>query len=306
MHNLLDEASDAYYKGNPIMSDASFDILATHFNYDMVGHRVTGGLAHYYKMYSLQKFFDMEDAPQDLHHYIETPKLDGAAISLLYVEGQLSLALTRGDGIIGQDITDKAPSLVPSIISQKGIIQITGEVLMPSSYENARNLAAGALNLKDLEEFAARPLVFVAYGMEGSPTKYWDRDMEILSSNMFRTVLNFDVSDYPTDGVVYRINDKFIFKEMGYTSKHPRGAFAFKIQKEGVVTELLDVIWQVGKSGVVSPVAILDPINIGGANVSRATLHNMSYIDDLGLEIECNVEVIRSGEIIPRVVRRVE
>jgi DNA ligase (NAD+) len=93
---------------------------------------------------------------------------------------------------------------------------------------------------------------------------------------------------------------------MGYTSKHPRGSFAFKIQKDAIPTKLLDVIWQVGKSGVISPVAILDPIVIGDANVSRATLHNMSYIRDLGLEIGCRVGVIRSGEIIPRVVERLD
>ena len=87
---------------------------------------------------------------------------------------------------------------------------------------------------------------------------------------------------------------------------HPRGAFALKEQKEGVITELLDVVWQVGKSGVVSPVAILRPVEVGEALVSRATLHNIEYIRSLNLEIGCNVEVIRSGEIIPRIVRRVD
>jgi DNA ligase (NAD+) len=93
---------------------------------------------------------------------------------------------------------------------------------------------------------------------------------------------------------------------MGYTAHHPRGAFALKEQKDGVNTELLDVEWQVGKSGVVSPVAILRPIEVGDALVSRATLHNIEYIRSLNLEIGCQVEVIRSGEIIPRIVRRVD
>ena len=92
---------------------------------------------------------------------------------------------------------------------------------------------------------------------------------------------------------------------MGYTSKHPKGAFALKKQQEGVITVLKDVKWQVGKSGVVSPVAILDTIKIGDAWISKATLHNMDYIQELNLEIGCRVEVIRSGEIIPRIVRRV-
>jgi DNA ligase (NAD+) len=105
---------------------------------------------------------------------------------------------------------------------------------------------------------------------------------------------------------VYRLRDNFKFKEMGHTSNHPRGAFALKEQKQGVETTLKDVVWQLGKSGVVSPVAILDPVEIGGATVSRATLHNIEYIRDLDLEIGCRVEVIRSGEIIPRIVRRVD
>lgn len=92
---------------------------------------------------------------------------------------------------------------------------------------------------------------------------------------------------------------------MGHTAHHPRGAFALKQQQQGIVTTLLDVTWQVGKSGVVSPVAILDPIKIGDAAVSRATLHNMEYINALDLEIGCQVEVIRSGEIIPRILKRV-
>jgi DNA ligase (NAD+) len=306
LKNLLDRASEAYYAGSPIMSDAAFDILAAHFNYNMVGHQVTGGLPHYVRMFSLQKVFDLADAPLNLDSCITTDKLDGAAISILYVDGKLSLALTRGDGEVGQDITDKAALLVPNTIETKGIVQVTGEVLAPVTIENARNLAAGSLNLKDLEEFAARPLTFVAYGISPYRCKTWVEDMWFLENQGFKVVTQFVSDRYPTDGVVYRINDNEEFESMGYTSKHPRGAFALKEQKEGEHTLLEDVVWQVGKSGVVSPVAILSPVMIGDALVSRATLHNIEYIRDLNLEIGCTVEVIRSGEIIPRVVRRVE
>jgi len=109
----------------------------------------------------------------------------------------------------------------------------------------------------------------------------------------------------PKDGLVYRINNTYDFIARGFTAKHPRGAFALKEKQKGVVTTLEDVTWQVGKSGVVSPVAILTPTKVGDAWVSRATLHNMDYIRELNLEIGCKVEIIRSGEIIPRVVRRV-
>ena len=114
-----------------------------------------------------------------------------------------------------------------------------------------------------------------------------------------------DYEEYPHDGKVFRIDSVSDFEEAGYTSHHPRGAFALKKQAEGVITTLLAVEWNVGRSGVVSPVAILEPVKIGEAVVSRATLHNPRFISEMNLEIGCKVEVIRSGEIIPKIVRRV-
>jgi len=262
-----------------------------------------------FRMYSLQKVFSLDDIPTPNSKYIRTPKLDGAAVSLLYVNGHFALGLTRGDGNLGRDITLKLEELVPSMIPMKGEVQITGEVVCPSSVPNARNVASGSLNLKDIHEFRARArdLVFVAYDMqfEKDYSNYIDA-MNALAHEGFNVVTTFDHSNYPTDGWVYRINDQKSFQKMGYTAHHPRGAFALKEQKEGVHTELLDVVWQVGKSGVVSPVAILDPVEVEGAIVSRATLHNIEYIRSLELEIGCTVEVIRSGEIIPRILGRVD
>jgi DNA ligase (NAD+) len=129
--------------------------------------------------------------------------------------------------------------------------------------------------------------------------------MEHLNYHGFTTVIDVEDDKYPTDGEVFRIDNVAQYYAKGVTAHHPRGAFALKEQKKGVVTKLLDVTWQVGKSGVVSPVAILEPVTIGEAEVARATLHNIDYIRELELEIGCNVEVIRSGEIIPRIVRRV-
>ena len=304
MKEFLDNASSAYYEGSPTISDEEFDRLASLYNYNSVGYVVTDGIPHLYKMYSLQKFFSLVDAP-DLSGYISTPKLDGAAVSIVYVNGQLAIALTRGDGELGRDITDKMRLLVPNSIPLQATVQITGEVVCPSSVPNSRNLAAGSLNLKDLEEFRTRPLTFVAYGLQGSSIFTWSGAMKYLKAQGFQTVNSFDSSMYPTDGIVYRVDDNQKFDSLGYTSHHPRGAFALKEQKDGVVTTLLDVVWQVGKSGAISPVAILEPVMIGSAMVGRATLHNIQYIRDLNLEIGCQVEVIRSGEIIPRVVRRV-
>jgi DNA ligase (NAD+) len=309
MKDFIEKAACAYYSGYPIISDEEFDAIVAKYNYNAVGHQVTDGVPHMFRMYSLQKVFSLDDIPTPNSKYIRTPKLDGAAVSLLYVNGHFALGLTRGDGNLGRDITLKLEELVPVSIPMKGEVQITGEVVCPSSVPNARNVASGSLNLKDIHEFRARArdLVFVAYDMqfEKDYSNYIDA-MNALAHEGFNVVTTFDHSNYPTDGWVYRINDQKSFQKMGYTAHHPRGAFALKEQKEGVHTELLDVVWQVGKSGVVSPVAILDPVEVEGALVSRATLHNIEYIRSLELEIGCTVEVIRSGEIIPRILGRVD
>ena len=306
MREFLEKASVAYYSGYPLISDAEFDALSAKYGYNAVGHAVTDGIPHLHKMYSLQKVFSIDDIPTPNSKYICTPKLDGAAVSLTYINGHLALGLTRGDGNLGRDITDKLELLVPNNVSFKGEVFITGEVVCPSNVTNARNVAAGSLNLKDLEEFKTRPLTFVAYDVQGVQYDFYTDALSLLAQEGFNTVDTFEYSNYPTDGMVYRINSRKSFIKMGYTAHHPRGAFALKEQKEGVHTELLDVVWQVGKSGVVSPVAILSPVEVEGAVVSRATLHNIEYIRSLNLEIGCMVEVIRSGEIIPRILGRVD
>jgi DNA ligase (NAD+) len=303
MQHFLEKASAMYYSGTPILSDAEFDALARLYNYDTVGHTVTDGIPHLYKMY-----FDLNAVESSTSPMVRTPKLDGAAVSLQYVNGHIAQALTRGDGNLGRDITLKLEELVPNVISIKGKLQITGEVVAPDTITNARNFAAGSLNLKDLLEFRSRckDLVFVAYDIQGVEYERLSEAMDHLAQNGFEVITHFDATGYPTDGEVFRVDNYDAFYRMGYTAHHPRGAFALKEQKDGVITELLDVVWQVGKSGVVSPVAILEPVEVGDALVSRATLHNIEYIRSLNLEIGCSVEVIRSGEIIPRIVRRVD
>lgn len=309
MKKFLDKASKHYYQGTPLISDAEFDSLAAKYDYNSIGYTVTDGIPHLYKMYSLQKVFSELELPLNLQDYVCTPKLDGAAVSILYVNGLLALSLTRGDGNVGRDITDKMKVLVPNEISVKESIQITGEVVASKDISNARNYASGALNLKDIEEFKQRSITFVGYDINYTVKQegrfYKEHTLKALRDFGMSEVSTFDISNYPTDGTVYRLNSRDKFDRMGYTAHHPRGSVALKEQKEGQVTQLLDVTWQVGKSGVVSPVAILDPVDIEGAIVSRATLHNIDYIRSLDLEIGCNVEVIRSGEVIPRILRRV-
>ena len=216
------------------------------------------------------------------------------------------MALTRGDGNKGLDITDKIRHLVPNEIFSKQPKQITGEIVAPKEIPNARNYAAGALNLKDIEEVKRRDLTFVSYGVQPAICPDWVEDMRMLQHMEFNTAIDSNWEQFPQDGDVWRIVSHKEFDELGYTSHHPRGAFALKEKQEGVVTKLLDVKWQVGKSGAVSPVAILEPCIIGEARVSRATLHNMAIIEALDLQIGCMVEVIRAGEIIPQIVARVD
>jgi DNA ligase (NAD+) len=320
MHNFLDRACKLYYEGIPIIKDHDFDDLAKKHNYNKVGHTITDGVPHHFPMRSLQKVFDIKDAPawfsrDDYHNnfrldqlYAASPKLDGAAVSLLYINGRLELALTRGNGKVGKDITEKAKLLVPNKLSfiTQGIIQLTGEVVAPKEIPNARNYAAGALNLKSLAEFSCRQVQFVLYGAEPNRKEFWTQEMEEYSRSGFVTVLEAVDITYPTDGEVYRLNNFNAHNMQGFTSQHPKGSFALKSEKtESAITTLKKVVWQVGKSGRISPVAILDPVMIGDAEISRATLHNISIIEELDLELGCRVEVVRSGEIIPRIVRRI-
>ena len=306
MKSFLDLASRKYYEGNPIITDARFDELCAFYSYEKVGYTPTDAYPHAYRMYSLQKTIP----PLDLSkHWISSPKFDGAAVSVLYVDGELEMALTRGDGIQGKDITENMKWIAPHTIPIKGITQINGEVCAFKSVKNARNYAAGALGLKNSYDFAERDLSFIAYDIHTDTTPFaaWTLAMEYLHENcaMCTAYTMVHSEMYPQDGVVYRIDDYEEFERRGYTSRHPRGAFAVKEADKGKVSTLWNVTWQVGKSGQLCPVAHFEPIELGGAMVSKATLHNKKYMDDLNLELNCKIEVVRSGEIIPRVVRRV-
>jgi DNA ligase (NAD+) len=313
LKQFLDLASKHYYDGWPIISDKQFDALADLVNYNQVGAQVADNKAkHFRQMFSLQKYYEdegMKDPLEGVVNISSTIKLDGAAISLLYVNGELVQALTRGDGVEGQLITDKmlATNLVPHKIDLAGTVQVTGEVVAPNHVENSRNYAAGSLNLKDLAEFKTRAISFFAYGIWPYINETYSEDMRALASLGFNTVLESDLDKiYPTDGIVIRCENNQEFDALGYTSKHPRGAYARKERPAHVETTLLDVEWQVGKTGKVTPVAILEPVMIGDAMVSRATLNNPGFIEALGLEIGDRVAVIRAGEIIPCVLHKVD
>lgn len=306
--DYLDAASAAYFAGKPIISDEQFDRLAESAGYYEVGAKQHGNVdKHYNRMWSLQKHYEGENKKplQEYKDVVSSLKLDGAAISLLYIDGTLVQVLTRGDGIEGQNISANflaRKDLVPLRINTTGIIQITGEIVSPKHIENSRNYAAGALNLKDTNEFCTRAISFFAYGVYPYLTDTYREDMEKLSSLGFETIRDTELdSIYECDGVVHRINNNKEFDSAGYTAKWPKGAYALKQRKECVETTLLGVEWNVGKTGKIVPTALLEPVMIGDKKITRATLNNPGFIDSLGLYIDCTVAIQLSGDIIPTV-----
>jgi len=310
IREFLSAASRAYYAGQPIISDETFDRLAESIGYNEVGAKQHEHLEkHVYQMYSLQKYYEGEGKPPSITGKLDcSPKLDGAAVEHLYIEGNYVRSLTRGDGVEGTVVTDKflVGNLIPKTIPVMGIVQITGELCAPKHIENSRNYAAGSLSLKDADEFRTRAVEFFAYGVQPNQTGMFHLDMKRLKIWGFNTVKDPELHNiFPCDGVVYRLDNYSEFYAAGYTSKHPKGAYALKERGEAVETTLLDVEWQVGKSGKVTPVAILEPVMIGDKEVSRATLNNISFIRALDIRIGDSVGVILGGEIIPKITHKV-
>jgi DNA ligase (NAD+) len=309
----LDTASACYYAGSPIISDEAFDRLADSVGYNAVGAPQHENVRkHFYRMYSLQKHYADEGVSplQEHKNLVATPKLDGAAVSLLYVDGQLTQVLTRGDGVEGTDITNKflaTRSLVPHQVERRDVFQVVGEIVASKEIPNARNYAAGALNLKDPEEFKTRAVSFFAYGVYPSEAQTFTRDMQLLESLGFDSIFANDLHNiYPCDGVVFRVDNNDVFNSLGYTSKHPRGAYALKERQEAVETTLVSVEWQVSRQGKVVPVAILTPVMLEEKLVSRATLNNPGFIEALDLQIGDTVGVRLAGMIIPEITHKID
>ncbi len=312
IEQYLNECARQYYQGNSIISDEVFDRLADSIDFKSVGAKQHEHLQkHYYQMYSLQKFYEDEGKEEPLTGEDKSisPKIDGAAVSHLYIDGVYTRTLTRGDGKEGTDITSKflGSKLIPQKLHHSGILQITGEVAAPSHVPNSRNYAAGALNLKDPTEFATRAVEFFAYGVQPSHNKTYEEDMLMLKRMGFNTIKDIGIENvYPTDGIVFRVNSNNRFDELGYTASHPKGAYARKERSKGAETKLLDVSWETSRTGRITPVAILEPVMLGDALVSRATLNNIAFIEQLDIQIGDTVHIIRAGDIIPCITHKIE
>lgn len=268
------------------------------------------------------------------------PKIDGLSLSLTYASGRLVRAVTRGDGTTGDDVTHNAlviPS-IPKTIPVNEEIEVRGEVYIESAafesivkemeaegdepFANARNAAAGSLKLKDSEEASKRKLSFIAYHGFGLDVHSQTELCRALVNLGFHatspieldsTIVTNEVMDainaerqllpYETDGVVFKINEFKIREELGLGSKSPKWGVAYKFPPEEGIAKLLEIKLQVGRTGTINPVAVMSPVQLNGATVTRASLCNFDEIKRLDIAVGDEVVVVRAAEVIPKVIR---
>lgn len=305
---------NSYNEGIPLVSDAEYDIVMMNDGTDTLDI-IAGDTEHLSRLGSMRKIYEGEDTlPILFVNANKSPKLDGLALCLSYRNGSLARVTTRGDGWRGTDVTAKFRRDINQrkflTVNNRSKFQVTGELVCPSKFPNARNIVAGAItHLKDPDEYAARAkefeFQFVAYDSNYELASYRKDTIPFLHDIGFLTVFD-DVSIYPTDGIVYRLDDNREVEELGFTGNYKNGLIALKTRKEGVTTTVESISWQLSPKGVVTPVANLVPVNIDGANVSKATLNNSEFLSLLiankGFGIGSSVSVIRAGEIIPKIV----
>lgn len=281
--------------------------------------------------------------------YICELKIDGVAISLTYEDGRFVRAVTRGDGIQGDDVSSNVrtilslPMVLPEDVPPElKTIEVRGEIYFNRDqlgilnqervrnnelpFANPRNAAAGTLKLQDPKEVAKRKLHAFLYYLESIPAPDYIRRqeevLEWLQKLMFpvnphyrrvtgvEAVIDYwkeweekrETLPYDIDGVVVKVNDIGLQKRLGFTAKSPRWAVAFKFRAERATTLLKEVQWQVGRTGIITPVAIFEPVHLAGTQVTRATLHNVEEIQRLDVRIGDRIVVEKAGDIIPKVV----
>ena len=371
--DLLNRYADEYYRlDRPSVSDAEYDRLYRELlelegaNPDQVlphspTHRVGGKIldgfekfTHQYPLYSLQDAFSKEELeafdqrvrkefPQVT--YICELKIDGLSISLTYEAGRLVVGATRGDGSVGENITENLKRVkdIPLRLPESLDITVRGECYMPKAsfervnlerqekgepeFANPRNAAAGTLRQLDTGVVAQRGLSTFLY-QEASPTEAGSQSQVLAELDRLGFTTNHDYVlatsitevwefiekiatkrnqlPYEIDGIVIKVNDLAIQEELGFTVKAPRWAVAYKFPAEEKEAEILSVDWTVGRTGVVTPTANLTPVQLAGTTVSRATLHNVDYIAEKDIRIGDTVIVYKAGDIIPAVLRVVE
>ena len=268
-----------------------------------------GKVKHPVKLYSLRKVYNSNEIDSEMD--VETPKIDGTNLTLIYINGKLHMALTRGDGEFGDDVTHLALEInnIPKTLLGHDFqtFIITGECVTNNNVENFRNYVSGALGLKYASEFKTRNIKFIAHDVLNYSLDYKTR-MDIAKFEGFNTVLEEKITDkYPQDGKVFRVNNWHRCKELGYTSKYPRFSVALKPRETLTTTTILkDVLWEIGRTGTVNPVGLVEPVILDDANISRVTLHNMKFIEDHNLGLGDIIELERAGGVIPKMLRVIQ
>ncbi|AXQ78351.1 NAD-dependent DNA ligase LigA [Streptococcus chenjunshii] len=369
VEQLNQYAKEYYTEDNPSISDSDYDKLyrelqALEKDYPELiqanspTHRVGGVVLdgfekyeHEYPLFSLQDAFSHAEllefdrrikAEFPDAEYLAELKIDGLSVSLTYTDGRLQVGATRGDGRIGENITENLKRVkdIPLQLEHNLDITVRGECYLPKAsfakinqerqengeteFANPRNAAAGTLRQLDTAVVAKRHLATFLY-QEASPTEAGSQDAVLkglgqlgfsvnshyfLSSSMDE-IWNFieemtkerDHLPYEIDGVVIKVNSLAMQEELGFTVKAPRWAIAYKFPAEEKEATLLSVDWTVGRTGVVTPTANLTPVQLAGTRVSRATLHNVDYIAEKDIRIGDTVVVYKAGDIIPAVLR---
>lgn len=372
LRKKINKHNHAYYVlDKPLISDFEFDQLLNElqdienkypqfFDSNSPTNRIGGDVLnefktkpHRYKMLSLANSYTKNDLidfdkriQKTVNHnfrYICEYKYDGVSISLTYKNGELSSALTRGNGVEGDDVTTNIKTIKSIPLKLSGtfpsFFEIRGEIFISksdfkkmnlsrknknlSTYSNARNTASGSIKLLDSKEVAKRPLDCFLFQIlsEELPSnshyknlnkaKEWGFKIPdtISIHNNINDVINYltkfeekkNKLPYDIDGIVIKVDDISLQKEIGFTSKIPKWAIAFKFKPDQVSTKLKEIIYQVGRTGAITPVAILEPIKIAGTIVQRASLHNLDQINKLDVRIGDIVYVEKGGEIIPKI-----
>jgi DNA ligase (NAD+) len=371
---ILKKWSYAYYvQDNPIATDEEYDILyrlieayekqnPLHVDDNSPTKRVGGVIrdsfskaTHIAQMWSMEDKFDKNGLQVWIERVFKNvgetkffcePKFDGASLNLIYENGELIQAITRGDGKIGEDVTQNVKTIhsVPLEISYKQKIEIRGEIVIKISdfetinkqrlkdneslFANPRNAAAGSLRQLDSSVTAKRRLVFQPWGVGENSLNF-----DLLSKKMdFIYTLGFlkppmreecesicEIESFykkilasrnniemMMDGMVIKVDNIELEEDLGYTVKYPKWMCAYKFPAVEKITRINDVTFQVGRTGVITPVAEVEPVNIDGAIIERATLHNFDEIQRKGIKIGDYVIIIRSGDVIPKIIKVIE
>lgn len=305
-----------YDLGKPVLEDSEYDGLFDQLveveklqgwkDPDSPTVRITaatGKVKHPHRLYSLKKVYEQSDV--DPTFSIKLPKLDGVNLSITYTNGSINTMLTRGDGEYGESVVHLSRVIKGIPVKVVDDFTYVGEVVTDNhDVENFRNYVAGALGLKSAKEAESRNLRFIVHDVLGCTLDYLDR-MVIARKNGFDTVDEGDYSMYPQDGIVFRNKSYAVEQDLGYTSKYPRFAVALKKKEHfSAVTYLKDIQWAVGRSGVVTPVGIVEPVILDSATVSRVILHNIDFVEQNGLRRGDMVLIER--RITPQFVKVVE